>query len=79
MLTSFKSQSASKFFREMDKRAAVSDAEKARLAKLEKTAGLKLLRLDKEAADRAAAAVSPIAKIPVKRKAKSKFSGKKAS
>lgn len=52
-------QPSSKFFREMEKKAAVSDAEKARKATLKKTERLKELRLAKEAEDRAAEAANP--------------------
>ena len=58
-----------KFFRAMDKKAAVSDAEKLKKATLKKTAKLRELRLAKEAEDRAAEAAKPKAKKKsVKRK-----------
>lgn len=55
-----------KFFRDMDKKAALSEAEKARQATLKKTAKLRAQRLEKEAAERAEAAANP--KKPAKKK-----------
>lgn len=52
-------QPSSKFFREMEKKAAVSDAEKTRNATLKKTEKLRELRLAKEAEDRAAETAKP--------------------
>lgn len=48
-----------KHFRAIDRKAAVSEHEKVRKAVLAKTAKLKGLRLVKEAADNAAAALNP--------------------
>ena len=48
------SQPGSKFFREMEKRMAVSDVEKARKATLKKTQALRESRLAKETEDQAA-------------------------
>lgn len=50
---------ASKIFSDMDKKASLSDAEKARNAALKKTARLRELRLAKEAEERAAEALKP--------------------
>lgn len=61
-------QPNSKFFREMEKKAAVSDVEKAKRAKDKKTASLRELRLAKEAEDRAAEAAQPTKKPKAKRK-----------
>lgn len=62
-----------KFFRDMDKKAALSEAEKLRKATLKKTAKLRALRLEKETAERAAEAENP--KKPArKRRAKKKRS-----
>lgn len=63
-------QAARKYFREMDKKAAISDAEKARRKTLEKTAKLRELRLAKEAETRAEEALKP------KKKAKKTSRGK---
>ncbi len=49
-----KADIAAKAFREMDKKAAVSDAAKAREAALKKTAKLRELRLARDAEERAA-------------------------
>lgn len=60
-----------KFFRDMDKKAALSEAEKLRKATLKKTAKLRALRLEKEAADRAEQAENlekPVRKTPAKKK-----------
>ena len=58
-----------KFFRAMDRKAAVSDAEKLKKATLKKTAKLRELRLAKEAENRAAEAANPkVKKKTVKRK-----------
>ena len=58
-LSSKKPKVETKFFREMDKRAALSDAEKARKEELKKTAKLRALRLAKEEEERIAAAANP--------------------
>ncbi len=52
-------QPTSKFSKEMEKRAAVSDVEKARRATQKKTETLRELRLAKEAEERAAAEAKP--------------------
>lgn len=59
-----------KHFREIDKKAALSEHEKARKATLAKTAKLKGLRLVREAEETAAAALNPKKKrkAPQKRK-----------
>ena len=62
-----------KFFRDMDKKAALSEAEKFRKATLKKTEKLRALRLEKEAAERAEQAKNP-KKPPRKRTAKKKRS-----
>jgi len=59
MAKSSKSQPSSKFLREMEKRAALSDVEKKRKATLKKTEKLRALRLAKEAEDRAIEAAKP--------------------
>ncbi|MBL4620503.1 MAG: hypothetical protein JKX88_10460 [Marinicaulis sp.] len=69
MVKSTNAQPSSKFFREMEKKAAVSDAEKARKATLKKTEKLRELRLAKEAEDRAAEAARP-AKTKTEKKKK---------
>lgn len=61
-MPSYKTGNDDKFFRAMDKKAAVSDAEKLKAENLKKTEKLRQLRLAKEAEDRAAAAASPKAK-----------------
>lgn len=55
-----------KFFRDSDKKAALSEAEKLRRATLKKTEKLRALRLEKEAAERAAEVANP--KKPARRK-----------
>ena len=68
-MTKKRTSNDDKFFRAMDKKAAVSDAEKLKQATLKKTAKLRELRLAKEAEERAAAAANPkVKKKPVKRK-----------
>lgn len=57
-----------KFFRDREKKAALSDAEKARKAMLEKTAKLRQLRLAKEAEERATQAPKPVRKSRPARK-----------
>lgn len=52
-MNSKKTAAERKFLRDMDKKAAVSEAEKERRATLKKTAKLRELRLAKEAAERA--------------------------
>jgi len=49
-----------KVFRDMDKKKALSEAEKLKAATLKKTAKLRALRLEKEAAERAEAEANPI-------------------
>ncbi len=63
-------QPSSKFFREMEKKAAVSDAEKARKATLKKTEKLRELRLAKEAENRAVEAAKPAKKTKAVKKKK---------
>lgn len=48
-----------KVFRDMDKKKALSEAEKLKQATLEKTAKLRAQRLEKEAAERAEAEANP--------------------
>lgn len=48
-----------KFFRAMDRKAALSEAEKLKKATLKKTAKLRALRLAKEAEEHAAEAANP--------------------
>lgn len=55
-----------KLFRTADKKAALSEAEKQRQATLNKTAKLRALRLEKEAAERAEEAANP--KKPAKKR-----------
>ena len=58
-MSSAKTAAERKFFREMDKKAALSEAEKARIATLNKTAKLRKLRLAKEAEELAEEATTP--------------------
>ncbi len=62
-----------KIFRDMDKKAALSEVEQLRNATLEKTAKLRALRLEKEAAERAEQANNPL-KAQRKRPAEKKRS-----
>lgn len=48
-----------KVFRDMDKKKALSEAEKLKQATLKKTAKLRAQRLEKEAAERAEAEANP--------------------
>ena len=52
-------QPSSKYSKEMEKKAATSEVEKARRATLKKTESLRALRLAKEAEDLAAKAAKP--------------------
>ncbi len=65
-----KTSAEERVFRTMDRKAAVSDAEKARKAVLKKTEALRALRLAKEAEDRAAEALKPKKKTKAKKRTK---------
>ena len=62
-----------KFVRDMDKKAALSEAEKLRRATLKKTEKLRALRLEKEAAERAAEEANPKKPARKKKPAKKKL------
>lgn len=68
MAKSTRDQPSSKLFKEMEKKAALSDVEKARKATLKKTENLRALRLAKEAEDCAAEAAKPSKKKRTARK-----------
>ncbi|MBT8471472.1 MAG: hypothetical protein KJN99_02645, partial [Marinicaulis sp.] len=61
-------QPNSKFLRDMEKKKAVSDHEKARRAKLKNTERLRELRLAKEAEEAAAEEANPTKKKKTKRR-----------
>ncbi len=58
-MTTKKTGNDEKFFRALDKKAAVSEAETLKKANLKKTMKLRELRLAKEAEERAAEAANP--------------------
>ena len=68
MAKSTTDQPNSKFLREMEKKKAVSDHEKARRAKQKNTERLRELRLAKEAEEAAAEEANPTKKKKVKRR-----------
>ena len=63
-VTKQKTGNDDKFFRALDKKAAVSEAQKLKKATLKKTAKLRELRLAKEAEERAAQAENAAVKKP---------------
>lgn len=69
-MVSKKEAAESRVFRTLDRKAAVSDAEKARRATLKKTEKLRALRLAKEAEDLAAEALKPKKKTKAKKRSK---------
>lgn len=69
-MDSKKAAKEERIFRTMDRKAAVSEAEKARKATLKKTEKLRELRLAKEAEDRAAEALKPKKKTKAKKRSK---------
>jgi hypothetical protein len=69
-MASKKTSAEERVFRTMDRKAAVSDAEKARKVVLKKTENLRALRLAKEAEDKAAAALKPKKKAKAKKRTK---------
>lgn len=69
-MVSKKTSAEERVFRTMDRKAAVSEAEKARKAVLKKTEKLRALRLAKEEEDRAAEALNPKKKTKAKKRSK---------
>ncbi len=69
-MSSKKSGAESRVFATMDRKAAVSEAEKAKRAVQKKTETLRALRLAKEAEDRAAEALKPKKKTKAKKRTK---------